>query len=106
MRRITLLLLIVAIANIVVSSPLRASSPVINHSTTSISASFYRYFANFLRVMNERYVQVDLVNDGSDDEMVRGDADDYADGKDDPNDRDDDDIDILPPGISEKNIAH
>lgn len=106
MRRIILLVLAVSFITITASSSLQASSPVINHQTSAISMMFARYFIFFAKTFDVRNGDAILIDAGGDDPLVGGDADDYANGKGDPDDKGDAELDILPPVTTEKNIMH
>lgn len=105
MKRIALLAIAITIVTILVSSPLRASSPVINQQNHSVSAIFTRYFAMFIMSLNDDAQDDGLLVDYGDETIVRGDADDLADGKIIPGGKGDGTIDILPPGFPDKNVT-
>ncbi|MBU8923499.1 MAG: hypothetical protein KOO63_16915 [Bacteroidales bacterium] len=102
MKRVTLLAIVLVTVTIAVSSPVRASSPVVYQQNHTLSAIFSRYFANFMRTIDGRVSEVLLIEENNDDEMVRGDADDYANGRIKPDG--DGELDILPPVYVGKNI--
>ena len=99
MKRITLLIVIISIFTVVVSSPLKASSPVINHQNARITAMFSRYLAFVLRTFEMQTGETTLMEIDVDEPIVGGDADDYANGKADLADNGDGTIiDLLVPG--------
>ena len=98
MKRVTLLIVIISIFTVVVSSPLKASSPVINHQNARITAMFSRYLVFMLRTLGQQTGELTLVEIENDEPIVRGDADDYANGKADPDgDGNGDILDLLGP---------
>ncbi|HSG28032.1 MAG TPA: hypothetical protein VLA34_06090 [Candidatus Krumholzibacterium sp.] len=106
MKRLTLLAIAMMIVTILVSSPLRATSPVINQQSSSLNVVFTRYFAMFMLTLNGDNQTDLLIVDFGDEEIVRGDADDLADGKVIPDGKGDGEIEIVPPGIPEKNVIY
>ncbi len=83
MKRTTLLIVVLAFSAIILSSPARASSPVIADQAVSLSGVFSRYFLFFLRTCNPECaekVQV-LPANNNHDARLGGDADSEADGK-------------------------
>jgi hypothetical protein len=106
MKRIALLAIVLVAVTIAVSSPVRASSPVIYQQNYTLSAIFSRYFANFMRTIDGRVSEVVLVEETNDDELVRGDADDYANGRIKPDGTGDGELDVLPPVYIGKNIVY
>ena len=104
MKRITLLAIAMMIVTILVSSPLRATSPVINEQGSSVTAVFSRYFAMFILTLNGENQQDLLIVDFGDEEIVRGDADDLGNGKIIPDGKGDGELIVIPPGVPEKNV--
>ncbi|MCK4537198.1 MAG: hypothetical protein KAV42_00235 [Candidatus Krumholzibacteria bacterium] len=104
MKRLTLLAIVLVTVTIAVSSPVRASSPVIYQQNHTLSAIFSRYFANFMRTIDGRITEGVLVEETSDDDLVRGDADDYANGRIKPDGNGDGELDLLPPVYAGKKV--
>ena len=86
MKRLALLLTVLAIVSIFVSSPLLASSPRIERPL-SIRAIFSRFIGQIIGPF-QGYVELP-VGDNGNDGMLGGDADDYANGREDGPDGDD-----------------
>ena len=104
MKRLTLLAIVLVTVTIAVSSPVRASSPAIYQQNHTLSAIFSRYFANFMRTIDGCVTEGMPIEESNDDDLVRGDADDYANGRIKPDGNGDNELDVLPPTIVGQNI--
>jgi hypothetical protein len=73
--------------------------PVAGEKAVAVSSWLSYYFANFLRAHRHNFAEVDdrIIYDNGDDVILRGDADDYANGK-----GEDKDIDPLGTGDDDK----
>jgi len=81
MRRTFLLLALLAAFSISSIQPAHASAPVIQEKTTSVSGWLSYYIAVFLRAHANGLEDVQFGGTGGTGGMLRGDADDYANGK-------------------------
>lgn len=81
MKRLALLVTVGIIVTIFVSSPLLASPPRVEKSFMSIRVFISHYIAQFINPLHG-YIEPPIIDDGNDG-MLGGDADDYANGRDD-----------------------
>lgn len=88
MKRLLLLLSVLVVIFIFFSSPLFASPPLIDYRIESVSALFSRFVIRFIGPFHG-YVEIQPISGGGRDEILGGDADDYANG------RDDEDTDMI-----------
>ncbi len=83
MKRITLLLAILAVFSFTTVSQVHAL-PVAGEKAVAVSSWLSYYIANFLRAHRVTLgSETDISSDTGDDAILRGDADDYANGRDD-----------------------
>lgn len=89
MKRTALLFAILAVFSITSVSQVHAL-PVAGEKAVAVSSWLSYYFANFLRAHRHNLGEVDdrIIYDNGDDVILRGDADDYANGKDEDKDLD------------------
>ena len=94
MKRTALLIAILAVFSVTSVSQVHAL-PVAGEKAVAVSSWLSYYFANFLRAHRHNLGEVDdrIISDNGDDIILRGDADDYANGR-----EDDKDIDPVGPG--------
>ena len=91
MKRTTLLLAILLAFSITSVSQVYAS-PIAGEKAVTVSSWLSYYFANFLRAHRVN-LGSEIISDTGDDVILRGDADDYANGRDDHKDIDPDGLD-------------
>ncbi len=102
MKRTALLLAILTAFSITSVSQVCAS-PVAGEKAVTISSWLSYYFANFLRAHRHDFQQTDerIIIDTGNDPILRGDADDYANGRGDK----DQDIDPEGPGDDKRSTG-
>jgi hypothetical protein len=82
MKRIVLLLTILAVFSVISLSPAEASTAAINGKAPSIASWFSYYLAMIFGTNSGDTVGIELIDDaGGQGPLLGGDADDYANGK-------------------------
>ena len=99
----TALLLAILIAFSLTSVSQVCASPIFGEKAVTVSSWLSHYFANFLRAHRHDTGEVDerIVVEYVDDNILRGDADDYANGRSD----DEQDVDPVGPGDDKRSTG-